>query len=67
MSIKNKNKIEINKTASELAKSNGLKSLNQVKELTGVSIQTLINWHNNKSKLFKVVLLGCYAQIGKSI
>jgi len=51
-------------TASELAKSIGLKNLSQVKELTGVSTQTLTNWHNNKPKLFKAVLLGCYIQTG---
>jgi hypothetical protein len=46
-------------TASQSAKSAGLKSLAEVVELTGVSHQTLNNWHNDKPKLFAVVLTGC--------
>lgn len=45
--------------ASEKAKNVGLRSLNQVAEMTGQSIQTLINWNKNKTELFDVVLLGC--------
>ena len=45
-------------TASQLAKRMGLKSLKEVSEHTGTSLQTLINWHNKKPKLFNVVLLG---------
>ena len=46
-------------TASKQAKELGLKSLTQVSELTGQSLQTLTNWFNHKPKLFNVVLLGC--------
>ena len=45
-------------TPSQQAKAAGLKSLLQVSELTGVSIQTLSNWAKNKPKLFRVVLVG---------
>ena len=45
-------------TPSQQAKAAGLKSLLQVSELTGVSIQTLSNWAKNKPKLFRVVILG---------
>jgi len=48
-------------TASEKAKELGLDSLLQVSELTGVSTQTLNNWHNSKPELFMIVLLGCLA------
>jgi hypothetical protein len=53
-------------TASQQAKSTGLKNLLQVTELTGVRAQTLINWHKNKPKLFNIVLLGCLVQLGQS-
>lgn len=46
-------------TPSQQAKAAGLKSLTQVMNITGVSLQTLTNWHRDKPKLFKVVLLGC--------
>jgi hypothetical protein len=52
-------------TASQLAKSHGLRSLAQVSELTGASPQTLNNWHNHKPQLFRVVLMGC-AEIQKN-
>jgi hypothetical protein len=48
-------------TPSQQAKASGLKSLTQVSDLTGVSLQTLTNWHKNKPELFKIVLLGCLA------
>ncbi len=54
----------INATASKKAKEIGLNSLAQVSELTEQSPQTLINWHKNKPKLFKIVLLGCVAKLG---
>ena len=50
-------------TASKQAKELGLKSLTQVGELTGQSLQTLTNWFNDKPLLFNVVLLGCVALI----
>lgn len=46
-------------TASKQAKEAGLKSLKEVSELTGQSLQTLDNWSKHKKELFKVVLLGC--------
>lgn len=46
-------------TASEQAKAAGLKSLAEVSRLSGVSAQTLTNWHQHKPQLFEVVLLGC--------
>lgn len=48
-------------TASQAAKQAGLKNLLEVSELTGVSHQTLNNWHNDKPKLFAVVIAGCVA------
>ncbi len=51
-------------TASKQAKGLGLKSLTQVSELTGQSLQTLTNWFNDKPELFEVVLLGCAAKLG---
>jgi hypothetical protein len=47
-------------TASRLAKAAGLKSLKYVSEQTGVSVQTLNNWHKNKPALFTIVLIGSY-------
>lgn len=46
-------------TPSQQCKEAGLKSLDQVSKLTGVSVQTLINWHKSKPDLFDVVVLGC--------
>lgn len=46
-------------TPSQQAKAAGLKSLLQVSEMTGQSMQTLSNWAKNKPKLFMVVLHGC--------
>lgn len=48
-------------TPSQQAKALGLKSLTEVSELTGVSLQTLTNWHRDKPSLFRIVLLGCVA------
>jgi hypothetical protein len=46
-------------TPAQQAKSVGLKSLTQVSNLTGVSLNTLTNWHRDKPLLFDVVLHGC--------
>ena len=51
-------------TPSKQAKGLGLKSLTQVSELTGQSLQTLTNWFNDKPELYEVVLLGCAAKLG---
>jgi hypothetical protein len=45
-------------TASQKAKQLGCKSLTQVAELTGASLQTLTNWHHHKPDLFYVVCVG---------
>lgn len=49
-------------SASKKAKELGLKSLTEVSELSGQSLQTLTNWFNDKPELFEVVLLGCLAK-----
>lgn len=54
-------------TPSQQAKGMGLKSLTQVSQLTGVSLQTLTNWHRNKPDLFMVVLTGCIQLQNKDI
>lgn len=46
-------------TPSKKAKSLGLKSIKQVSEITGVSVQTLYNWSKQKPRLFYAVLVGC--------
>jgi len=50
-------------SAAEQAKRDGLKSLSQVAEMTGQSLQTLGNWAKNKPELFKIVLRGCKAEL----
>ena len=46
-------------SASVAAKKAGLKSLSQVIELSGVPRSTLIDWHRDRPRLFKIVLFGC--------
>ena len=46
-------------TASQQAKEAGMKSLAQVSEITGISFQTLNNWHKKRPELYAVILLGC--------
>jgi len=43
---------------SEKCKEAGLSSLEELSEITTVSVQTLNNWFKNKRKLFDVVLIG---------
>jgi len=50
-------------TASQQAKSMGLKSLKQVSEITGQSMQTLDNWSKHKPDLFRIVLIGCHTEL----
>jgi hypothetical protein len=50
-------------TPAQQAKAAGLKSLLQVSELTGVSIQTLSNWAKSKPDLFRVVIVGATSEI----
>ena len=46
-------------TPAQQAKGMGLKSLTQVSQITGVSLNTLTNWHRDKPDLFLIVLIGC--------
>lgn len=48
-------------TPSEFCKSAGLKSLGELSARSRVSVQTLINWHNNKPVLFAIVVAGAIA------
>ena len=45
-------------TPSEQCKAAGLKSLAELAKTSGVSVQTLINWHKDKPHLFAVVVAG---------
>ena len=47
---------------SEKAKAAGLKSLAELAEISGESVQTLNNWHKNKPRLFELVLKGAVAE-----
>ena len=48
---------------SEKCKAAGLKSLAELCEKTGVSKETLINWHKNKPKLFDIVIKGAISEV----
>jgi AcrR family transcriptional regulator len=50
-------------TASQKARSKGLDSLAQITRITGVSKETLTNWHKNKESLFNIVIIGCLEDI----
>ena len=69
-------KIRGNKmTPAQTAKSMGLKSLTQARDMLGtnknghpmVSLNTLTNWHRNKPELFEVVMLGCLEKLNKPL
>ncbi len=49
-------------TPAKQAKAAGLKSLTEVSRLTGVCLNTLSRWQQDKPKLFAIVLLGCIAE-----
>ena len=49
-------------TPSQQAKAAGLKSLTEVSQMTGQSLNTLPNWHRDKSDLFRIVIAGCVAE-----
>lgn len=51
-------------TPAQQAKAAGLKNLSQITQETGVSLQTLTNWHRDKPDLFRVVVIGCVASLG---
>lgn len=49
----------VNKTTpSEQSKFYGCKGLRHLSEITGVSEQTLINWHESRPDLFKIICVG---------
>ena len=43
---------------SEQCKSAGLKSLVELSEISGESVQTLNNWHKNEPRRFELILKG---------
>ena len=45
-------------TPSEQCRSAGLTSLAELVRISGVSVQSLINWSRHKPKLFAVVIAG---------
>jgi hypothetical protein len=45
-------------TPSEQCRNAGLASLSELSRISGVSIQTLRNWHKNKPVLFALVVAG---------
>jgi hypothetical protein len=49
-------------TPSQQCKAAGLKSLAELVKISEVSEQTLINWHRDKPKLFKLVLAGAFLE-----
>jgi len=52
-------------TPSEQAKSGGLKSLQQMVEMTGVPRQTLVDWHKSRPILFGIIIFGCQKKLVK--
>ena len=50
-------------TPSQQCKAAGLKSLAELVKISDVSEQTLINWHRDKPKLFKLVLAGAVLEM----
>ena len=50
-------------TPSQQCKAAGLKSLAELVKISEVSEQTLINWHHDKPKLFKLVLAGAVLEM----
>jgi hypothetical protein len=50
--------LDLKMTASQKAKQLGCKSLKQITDKTGTSLQTLTNWFNHKPDLFHVVCVG---------
>lgn len=51
-----------NMKPSELCKDSGLSGLNELSEISGTHPNTLISWHENKRKLFDLVLAGATAK-----
>lgn len=43
---------------SDRCKAAGLRSLKELSEITGKTVQTLINWNREKPELFELVLIG---------
>lgn len=51
-------------SASTKAKQEGLKSLSQVIQMTGVARSTLEDWAENRTNLFNIILFGCKKALG---
>jgi len=47
---------------SDIAKAAGLKSLKEISDATGKSVQTLNNWHKDEPDLFRIVVKGVAAE-----
>ena len=45
-----------------MAKQAGLKSLDELSDLSGVQVQTLINWHKSRPRAFDLLLKGATAE-----
>ena len=52
-------------TRAQEVKQAGLKSLNQMSELSNVKLRTLADIHKNNPIKFEVLLLGCVAKLNK--
>lgn len=52
-------------TPSQQCKQAGLKSLAELVRTSGVSEQTLINWHKNKPVLFELLIHGAVFKLSK--
>lgn len=49
-------------TPAQECKAAGLKSLNELAEITGKSVSTLAHWQRTQRKLWRVVLAGAVAR-----
>ena len=53
--------------AKDVARGAGFKSLRDLAKISGVSIQTLNNWHKDKPQVFETVLIGCQHQMSPAV
>ena len=53
---------KIKTTPSDQCRAGGLRSLAELSRLSGVSVQTLINWSRNKPTLFEIAIAGAKAK-----
>lgn len=49
-------------TPAQRAKAAGLKSLQQMADISGVPTRTLRDWYKTKPQLFDIILAGCTAR-----